>query len=99
MPVFSYGYSAPYLLFLLYLVVLMFFEFRRLNFEKDINYVRWGVIGGFLIFFGFRGFVYTDWMVYYPMFEKLPTIWDGGILNVLDPEISQCFVTDASTGK
>lgn len=99
MPVFSYGYSAPYLLFLLYLVVLMFFEFRRLNFEKDINHVRWGVIGGFLIFFGFRGFVFTDWTVYYPLFEKIPTIWDGGILNVLDPEISQGYVTDASTGK
>jgi hypothetical protein len=35
-----------------------------------------------LIFIGLRGFVYTDWVNYYPFYEELPTIWDSNFLSI-----------------
>lgn len=99
MGVYNYGYSIPYLLFLLYLVVLMFLEFRYLKFGKDIKYIRWAVMASFVYFLGLRGFLYTDWLVYYPLFNELPTIWDGGIVSVWNMDFSDKFVTDVSIGQ
>lgn len=99
METFNYAYSWPYLALFLFLVVLMFLEFRQLKNEKEINYIRWAVIIVFVFFFGLRGFVYTDWVLYYPMFEKLPTIWDGGLTKVLSIDFSEEFLTDVSVGK
>lgn len=99
MPVTGFSYSIPYLLFLLFLVVLMFLEFRNLKFGKDIKYIRWGVWTGFLFFFGLRGFVFTDWLIYYDFFEKIPSIWDGGLSKVINGDVMQTFESDASVGK
>jgi hypothetical protein len=99
MDVFNYLYSIPYLIFLGYLTALMLLEFRFLKFEKDTKYIRWAVITGFVFFFGLRGFVYTDWKLYYPLFEKLPTIWDGGLTSILSTDFSEDFVTDVSVGQ
>jgi hypothetical protein len=99
MPVYSYAYSIPYLIFLFYFVILLFFEFRAIKFEKDTKYIRWAAIIGFVFFFGFRGFIFTDWMMYYPLFNKLPTIWDGGILSVLNPDFTEEFVSNTDVGK
>ena len=99
MEVFNYAYSIPYLALLLYFTALMFLEFRQLKFEKDTKYIRWATMVGFVFFFGLRGFVYTDWVMYYPLFDKLPTIWDGGLVSVLSTDFSDSFVTDVSVGK
>jgi hypothetical protein len=77
----------------------MFWEFRLIKFDKETTYVRWITIFGFTVFLGLRGFVYTDWMMYYPLFDKLPTIWDGGLTSVLTSDFSEDFVTDVSMGK
>lgn len=98
MEAFNYAYSIPYLAFLAYLTILMFLEFRILKFEKDTKYIRWAVMTGFVFFCGFRGFVYTDWAMYYPLFDKLPTIWDGGLTSVLSSNFSESYVTNVSTG-
>lgn len=99
MGVFNYAYSIPYIALLAYLVALMFWEFRLLKLEKDTKYIRWAVLTGFVFFFGLRGFVYTDWMMYYPLFDKLPTIWDGGLTSVLSTDFSEDFVTDVNVGQ
>lgn len=95
----NYSYSIPYLVFMIYLMVLMFIEFRQIKFDQDTRYVRWACMAGFLFFFGLRGFVYTDWTMYYSLFEKLPTIWEGGLKSVLSTDFSEAFETDTSTGQ
>lgn len=99
MAITSITYPIPYLIFLLYLVVLMFLEFRQLKFEKDIKYIRWATIAGFTFFFGLRGFVFSDWFMYYNLFEKMPTLWDGGFSSILSGDFNEFFATDVSTGK
>ena len=34
------------------------------------------LIFGFVFFIGLRGYIYTDWINYYKMYDALPTIWD-----------------------
>lgn len=99
MPVTSFTYSTPYIIFLLYLVVLCLLEFRMLKFGQDIKYIRLATITGFLFFFGLRGYVFTDWLIYYPIFDKMPTIWDGGLFSVMDSEINQIVESDVELGK
>lgn len=99
MPVTSITYSIPYLLFLLYLVVLALLEFRSLKFDKDVKYIRWAAIAGFVFFFGLRGFVFSDWALYYPLFDKIPTIWEGGLTSVLNQDFTEDFATDVNFGK
>lgn len=92
MPVFSYQYSFPYIIFLIYLSFLMFWEFRNINSEKGIKLIEWATILGFLFFFGCRGLIFTDWAVYYPMFDKMPTLWEGQ--SIFDVNISELYGTD-----
>lgn len=99
MPVYSSAYSIPYLLFMSYLVILVFLEFRYLKLGKDTKYLQWATIGGMIFFFGLRGFIYTDWMVYYPTFEKVPTIWDGGLISAFKTDFTDQFITDVNVGK
>jgi len=99
MEAFSYAYAIPYLAVFLVFVVLLFWEFRQLNEGKEPQYIRWAAIILFLFFFGLRGFVYTDWVIYAPLFEKLPTIGEGGLSKVLSTDFSEEFLTDVSVGK
>ena len=99
MEAFSYIYAIPYLAIFLVFVVLLFWEFRQLNAGKEPQYIRWIAIIVFLFFFGLRGYVYTDWAIYAPLFEKLPTIGEGGLLKVLSTDFSEEFLTDVSMGK
>lgn len=82
MPLYSYTYSIPYILFLLFLVLLMFLEFRCIKYDQKTYIIRLATITGFLFFFGLRGFVFTDWMNYYPLFAKIPTLF-GGHMNMI----------------
>lgn len=70
-------YSIPYLFFLLFLVCVVFWEIslKRQN-QYGINRIRLILWCGFILFLGFRGFVNTDCLSYYPFFEKLKTLWD-----------------------
>ncbi|MDP4277418.1 MAG: EpsG family protein [Bacteroidota bacterium] len=97
MPVYSTSYSLPYLVLLTYFVLLMFMEFRCLKFEQDTKYVRWATMAGFVFFFGLRGFVNTDWLVYYNIFNGLPTLWGGNLGSAFTTDFTSEFVTDAST--
>lgn len=96
MPIYSLSYTYPYYALLLLFIVLAFIEFRCLKYETDTRYVRWATMLVFLLFFGLRGFVYTDWLVYYNMFNGLPTFWSGDLGGALSSDFTQEFVTDVS---
>ncbi len=71
-------YAIPYLFFLLFLSLLVCWEFfLKKNNITNITEIRIVTWIGFLLFFGFRGFVNTDCLSYYPFFQNLKTIWDG----------------------
>lgn len=99
METFNFTYATPYLALFLVFVALLFWEFRQINDEIDTKYIRWISIILFLFFFGLRGFIYTDWAIYYPLFDKLPTIGEGGLTKVLSTDFSEEFITDVSVGK
>ena len=82
-----------------YLVILVFLEFRYIKFEKDTKYLRWATMGGMILFLGLRGFIFSDWVMYYPTFEKIPTIWEGGLKSALNIDFTEQFITDVSVGK
>lgn len=73
-------FSIPYLLFLFLLVSIVFWEFYlKRNNKNDIFKIRFVIWITFIFFFGFRGFVNTDCLSYYPFFKNLKTIWDVNI--------------------
>lgn len=99
MPLTSFTYSIPYLGLLLYYVALAFLEFRAKKYDTDTKYIRWAAMAGFIFFFGLRGFVFSDWELYYALFEKISTIWDGGLKSVLSQDFTEDFATDVNLGK
>ncbi|MDD2257357.1 MAG: EpsG family protein, partial [Bacteroidales bacterium] len=91
-------YSIPYVVCMLAFLGLCFWEFRLLKNEQDVQIVRISTICLYLIFFGLRGFVLTDWYQYYAIFENLPTIWDGGLAGIKDDLIPEMYETDENLG-
>lgn len=99
MPTFSNQYSIPYLIFLFYLVILVFIEFRQMNSGRSTTFTRWATILGAIFFIGLRGFIYSDWIYYWGLFDKVPTIWEGGLSAITKSDFSDLFTTDVSVGK
>jgi hypothetical protein len=79
MELYSYTYSLPYFIFLGYLLALMLVEFYKISRQQSVGDVRMLTRVSFVLFFGLRGFVCTDWYSYYPYFEQLKTLWSGGL--------------------
>ncbi|GAP72124.1 hypothetical protein SAMD00024442_25_11 [Candidatus Symbiothrix dinenymphae] len=82
-PIFSYTYSLPYIALLLFYLVLFLSQKKQAS--RELN-IRIACITAFLFFFGLRGYIFSDWAVYYPLFEQTPSIWSGDIVDF--------FVTD-----
>lgn len=80
---YSYLYSVPYLIFFFFLLLMMLKEFTYLNQNRSRKSLDLIVLSSLIIFFGLRGFVYTDWSLYYQFFLKLPTFedWDYWTLD------------------
>lgn len=70
-PIYSYSYSVPYLLFALFLLLLAFYEYQGKAKRKTVRSL---CIVSFILFAGLRGFIFYDWMGYYPMFESVDTL-------------------------
>lgn len=73
---YSYIYSVPYLLYLLFLIYFLFKENQYINNKRSIKKIELIIVLSLLLFIGLRGFVYTDWITYYDFFQKLPTIYE-----------------------
>lgn len=91
MPVSSFSYAIPYLLVFLVLTVLCNYEFRLLEHNRATTRVRWMTFGLLWFFIGFRGFVFTDFISYYPWFEGLPSLWTGNTLSTIDSDVETAF--------
>lgn len=78
-------YTLPYVGLLLFLFLLLGSDFHHRNVGKTVSRENYVALGVFIFFFGFRGYVNTDWMNYEPMFEAFPSLWGAG-------EASEAFV-------
>ena len=65
---YSYIYSVPYLVYFFFLLLTMLKEFVYLNKRQEKKKLDLLVLGSLIVFFGLRGFVYTDWTLYYQSF-------------------------------
>jgi hypothetical protein len=88
MELISYKYAIPYLIFLGYLFVLMFVEFRQINRQQSTKSVRILTIAGFLFFFALRGWVFADWHIYYPIYDGIPKLFDANFTSIFSPNIA-----------
>ncbi|MCD1116498.1 EpsG family protein [Chryseobacterium turcicum] len=81
-PTFSYSYSMPYVFLFFIFFLLFLWENKVKKSEGSITMIRYLCMLVFFVFFGFRGYVDTDFMVYYPVYETAPTLSDTkGVLN------------------
>jgi hypothetical protein len=68
-------YSFPYIFFFIYVYILNFsVGIKGCNIAVNIKIVLF--FTGCIIFLGFRGYIYTDWVSYYVFFTELPTLFD-----------------------
>jgi hypothetical protein len=81
MPTFSFSYSIPYIiLFLLIYINTIPLYITKTTTNFNYNYSIWlqhffiAII--LIIFFGFRGFLWTDWPYYYPAYNSTPSLFD-----------------------
>lgn len=73
---FSYIYSLPYIsLFIIFFLLFLWENNLRKN-NRNIDIIRYICMLVFFLFFGFRGYMDTDFAVYFPLYENAPTIWD-----------------------
>ncbi|WP_394675216.1 EpsG family protein [uncultured Chryseobacterium sp.] len=75
-PTFSGTYSIPYIILFLIFFILFLWENRLRNKQRDIKIIRYLGMLIFFVFFGFRGYLDTDFAVYYPLFESAPSLFD-----------------------
>jgi hypothetical protein len=75
-PTFSYSYSTPYLILILIFFLLFLWENRVRKNEGNITMIRYLCMLIFFVFFGLRGYMDTDFVVYYPIYEAAPTLSD-----------------------
>ena len=62
-------YSIAYIiLFLLYAVMALLYRYAS---DNGKTWIKASSILVFILFFGFRGFVGDDWLIYYPVFESM----------------------------
>jgi len=72
-------YSIPYIFFLVYITVIFFAKNSRYGLNKIALNYNILIFFGFIFFIGLRGYIYTDWINYYRMYDALPTIWDKSL--------------------
>lgn len=72
-PLYSYTYSLPYIVLILVLIGFSYFEKR----VENKNVIWWSIGSILVLFFGFRGFVQTDWYLYYWLYERVTPLLDG----------------------
>lgn len=92
MEAYNYSYSIPYIIFFSIILFFFFIESRNINKGKSDNPIQIIVFILLLIFIGLRGFVYSDWIAYYQVFEYLPTLWSSNQINFSDAMFEPGFL-------
>lgn len=76
-PLTSFNYSIPYLIFTLILVIIYFlFRAKSINLKFKSFEKRVLLVTLFTLFWGFRGYICTDWINYYVDFIECPPLYD-----------------------
>ena len=65
--------ALPYLLLVVIYGLLAVYQYTKDD-EKTRFYVNVFSVGVFLLFFGLRGFIFYDWVNYYPTFQATPDL-------------------------
>lgn len=73
-PTFSFTYSIPYVILFIIFFLLFLWENRLRSKGDDIKIVRYAAMLVFFIFFGFRGYIDTDFALYYSLYENTPSL-------------------------
>lgn len=79
MPLNSFVYAIPYIFIFLFLVILSL-PYTNNNVKFNSMYKIYSTMLVFIllfIFFGLRGFIFTDWKAYYDCFMRSPVIGDS----------------------
>jgi hypothetical protein len=63
-------FAIPYIIVTVVLGLLAYMLYSSSD-ESVRNYIICGALAIFVLFFGFRGFILTDWIIYYPYFNDL----------------------------
>lgn len=67
-------YSIPYLIFISVLIVISILQLTVNLTNRSINTLNFTSISIIVVFLGLRGFIATDWVIYYPYFQNIPSI-------------------------
>ena len=71
-------YSIAYIiLFLLYAVMALLYRYSS---DNGKTWIKATSILVFILFFGFRGFIGDDWLIYYPIFKNM---YSDNVVNVM----------------
>ncbi len=97
-PTFSPTYSVPYIILFLIYFVLFLWENRIRKNNGDIKIIRYLCMLIFFIFFGFRGYLDTDFSLYYPLYESAPTIDDVNGIAKFFSKINEDFLLKIEPG-
>jgi hypothetical protein len=75
----SFKYSIPYVVLVLYYIVLFFIEhFTKKDGPHSVvnrQIIIAAAVLGILFFFGLRGLIGWDWTIYYPAFKSIPPLF------------------------
>lgn len=74
---YSYIYSIPYIILFSLYFFLFIWENKLRRKDQDIKIIRLFSIAIFLIFFGCRGYLDTDFSLYYPLYDATPTLGEA----------------------
>lgn len=66
-------YSSPYILLIFFFLSIAALQLGVPIEEKSRRYINYSILIAYLLFFGFRGFIATDWINYFTYFKNLPT--------------------------
>lgn len=97
-PTFSYIYSIPYILLFFIYFLLFLWENRIRRKNTSIKGIRYIAIFIFIIFFGCRGYIDTDFAVYHPLYEDAPTIFNSNGIVKYFSDINQDNLTRIEPG-
>ena len=64
-------YTIPYVMLVIVVGFLSLFYYQA-DTDEDKKRITLILAGVFLFFFGFRGYILTDWVIYLPHYENIP---------------------------
>lgn len=97
-PTFSYLYSIPYIALFLIYFLLFLWENEKKKKGQDISVIRYLCMVMFLVFFGCRGYIDTDFQLYYPLYENTPTLDDLNGISKFFSRINEDYLLKIEPG-